>query len=142
MNSLKSRDKQILFMTKESDFPEFPFKPFNPQERLGKIADFTANSETERQSDKSHRRRVPFVSVDEFLVVDRKVPRKVKTRQNFAQNVSGQRPQANAQRNKQKDKQPRRDASIKILPTWKLLEEFDFNRMLKLRFSIADPVDV
>jgi translation initiation factor 3 subunit D len=47
-----------------------------------------------------------------------------------------------AAKNKSFDKPKARGPSIKIGPTWSLLEELDFTRLTKLHYDIPEPKDL
>lgn len=111
--------------------PNIPFAPFSKADRLGKIADWTASVD----APKEQRRIVcppTLLRYDDssFLLVDRFSKRKLKSKL------------VTAAKNKSFDKPKARGPSIKIGPTWSLLEELDFTRLTKLHYDIPEPKDL
>jgi hypothetical protein len=128
-----------------------PFSSFSKQERLGRIADWTAAQEPERQSDRLRAKRTDslfafahaafddqdFTSVERVPKTNKK-PTNLKNKQTWTAPRKGVLPRIR-QRYTEK---PSRTASIKISPAWQILDELDFTRMANLHFEPDDPQDL
>ncbi|KAI8897650.1 eukaryotic translation initiation factor 3 subunit D [Globomyces pollinis-pini] len=139
-----------------------PYAPYNKQERLGRVADWTAPEQptttTRKRNDQPT--PTPFTQNDQqddsFSIVDRanvslrksvmrfNKPSGLQQSRTTARNAPAQRgPTGQIKRPVRYNDKPRaRATSIKVGASWKLIEELDFARMAKLYFDVEEPQDL
>ncbi|KAJ3260762.1 hypothetical protein HK103_007325 [Boothiomyces macroporosus] len=131
-----------------------PFVLFNKSERLGKIADWTAPTETKENTTNVQRKRhqmdiptpTPFnyqpnQEDASFSVVDRASASKFGMKSLKSKSLQRQPMLKKVVR--YAEKQPKaRETSIKIKDSWKLIDELDFFRMADLSFYVEGAEDM